>query len=483
MGSSSGINYRETYFEFPELTKLQGEPNAESLLKLRNELKAYAQSVYSNLSDGAHGHLALVLSDAQYALLTNQPFVRPLHPGTLAIPDGTTGPMSTVMKEAHHERLRLFREVQGVEKALIQQIIQAIEPPYLASIRDRASNSIRGTVHEVLEHLRIVYGRVSPQMLEDRAEELRTMSYNTQHPVDIVFNAVEDYADFAELGDDLAITQSQKIAKAYIILNKTRRFKNDITDWNRLPAIEKTWTNFKDQFRRAHQELRETTDVTLDESDLQRSNAHLVQQVVEGMQHAMSNDANTDHSEILSQMSNSATRVTESQQQLQAQIQHMQHAMGVLQSQVTNQTSQQNRGYQPGPSSGYQHSNGYQDHSFPAAGYQEQGYRGNGYQSNGYQGNAYQGNGYQGNSFQQRHQGGFQGRGRGSTHQGRGSVGRGTQGGRGSPFPRGRNTSVYCWTHGGCGHPSNECQTKIAGHQSAATFENKMGGSTRNCPH
>jgi hypothetical protein len=103
------------------------------------------------------------------------------------------------------------------------------------------------------------------------------------------------------------------------------------------------------------------------------------------MQHAMSNDANTDHSKILSQMSNSATRVSESQQQLQAQIQHMQHAMGVLQSQVTNQASQQNRGYQPGPSSGYQHSNGYQDHLFPGAGYQEQGYRGSGYQSNDYQ--------------------------------------------------------------------------------------------------
>ena len=72
---SSGINYRETYFEFPELTKLPGEPTSESLHKLRTELKANAQSVYSNLSDGAHGHLALVLSDAQYALITAQPFV------------------------------------------------------------------------------------------------------------------------------------------------------------------------------------------------------------------------------------------------------------------------------------------------------------------------------------------------------------------------------------------------------------------------
>jgi hypothetical protein len=249
---SSGINYRETYFEFPELTKLPGEPTSESLHKLRNELKANAQSVYSNLSDGAHGHLALVLSDAQYALITAQPFVRPLHPGPLAIDAGTTGPMATVLKEAHQEQLRLFREVQGVEKALIQQLVQAVEAPYLASLRDRISNSLRGTVYQVLEHLQTNYGRVSPQMLEDREQELRTMTYNTKYPIDTVFNAVEDYVDYAELGNQ-PLTQRQVIAKAYVILNKTRRFKTDITDWNRRPDLKKSWINFKDNFRRAHQ--------------------------------------------------------------------------------------------------------------------------------------------------------------------------------------------------------------------------------------
>ena len=73
---SSGINYRETYFEFPELTKLQGEPNADLQ-------RVQSQPVTSSLSEGAHGHLALVLSDTQYAILTQQPFVRPVHPGPL----------------------------------------------------------------------------------------------------------------------------------------------------------------------------------------------------------------------------------------------------------------------------------------------------------------------------------------------------------------------------------------------------------------
>jgi hypothetical protein len=80
--------------------------------------------------------------------------------------------MATVMKEAYQERIRLFREVQGVEKALMQQIVQAVEAPYLSSIPDRDSNSLQGAVCDILTYLQEVYGRVSPQMLENRDNDL-----------------------------------------------------------------------------------------------------------------------------------------------------------------------------------------------------------------------------------------------------------------------------------------------------------------------
>ena len=41
-------------------------------------------------------------------------------------------------------------------------------------------------------------------------------------------------------------------------------------------------------------------------------------------------------------------------------------------------------------------------------------------------------------------------------------------------------TNCYCWTHGACGHTSKECRTRADGHQTAATFQNRMGGSTKN---
>jgi hypothetical protein len=93
----------------------------------------------------------------------------------VVIAAGTTGPMIAKLKDEQNKQLRLFREVEGVEKALIQQIVKAIEPTYLVSLRDRNNNSLWSTVNEILAHLQTTYGRISPQMMENQEQELRAM--------------------------------------------------------------------------------------------------------------------------------------------------------------------------------------------------------------------------------------------------------------------------------------------------------------------
>ena len=127
------------------------------------------------ISDGLNGHLGLVLNPATYALISNQAFVSPAHPGTIIIPPVTTGPMATVLKEAHHERLRVFREVQGVDRALKQQITAAVESKYLAAIRNRVTNTLTGNVYQILDHLSTAYGKVTVTILEDKEMRLRSL--------------------------------------------------------------------------------------------------------------------------------------------------------------------------------------------------------------------------------------------------------------------------------------------------------------------
>ena len=60
------VDLKQTFFDYPELSKISGEPTLGSLMTLRNELKANAQSVSTTLGGGANGHLGLVLSEQAY---------------------------------------------------------------------------------------------------------------------------------------------------------------------------------------------------------------------------------------------------------------------------------------------------------------------------------------------------------------------------------------------------------------------------------
>jgi hypothetical protein len=289
---------------------------------------------------------------------------------------GTSGPMIATLKDTHNEQLRLYREVEGIEKGLIQQIVKAIEPTYLASLRNRNSNSLRGTVNKILAHLQTTYGCISPQMMKNREQELRTMVYNRKFPIHTIFNAVEDFLDYAELAQQ-PITTHQTIAKAYLLLNKTGRFKQAITEWNRKPAIEKTSPKFKAHFCQAHQEFRETTDMTLTESELAQNNANLVQQVVDGLQSAFTPDETlqNESAELITQMANSATRSNETQHA--TQLAQMQQAMALLQAQVQQQhhPAPAPNHYPPAyPPRGAQH----QPHYPPRGGWAAFGYQGRG---------------------------------------------------------------------------------------------------------
>ena len=106
-----------------------------------------------------------------------------------------------------------------MEKALIPQIVSAINAEFLTALRNRTTNAIPGPVHLVLDYLKDTYGKFTPQLLDKKETLLRTINYTPESHIDTIFTAVEDLADYAEL-NGAKMTQQETIAKAYIILNK-----------------------------------------------------------------------------------------------------------------------------------------------------------------------------------------------------------------------------------------------------------------------
>ena len=134
-GSSSIPNYRETVFEYADLTVIHGEPTYDSLKLLLNQLKANARAVRMSLGGGRHGHLGLVLSPQQYAVFApTTPYFAPPHPGPLIIPPYQLPHITQQAQFNHNEQVRLFNKCHNVEQALRKQLISAIDDSYLAAL-------------------------------------------------------------------------------------------------------------------------------------------------------------------------------------------------------------------------------------------------------------------------------------------------------------------------------------------------------------
>ena len=269
--SISAVNYRETHFAYPDLTRIIGCPTYDTLHILKNEIKANAISVHSNLGGGQHGNLGLVISPAAYTRVSQVPYVLPLHPGELVIVEGTTRHVADHQSRTHAESLRVFHEIRGIERTLFQQIVQAIDSTYLASARDRNTGQFNGTAYQTLHHLISVHGKISPSQLNDLESTTKNMVYDPQSPVDVVFNQVEDLIEFGDMAL-CPFSAGQTINIAYTIINKTRRFKDAIIAWNRRAPQDKTWINFKIHFREAHAELLETGTLTMETAGYHQAN-------------------------------------------------------------------------------------------------------------------------------------------------------------------------------------------------------------------
>ena len=138
------------------------------LSRLSSKPATHTQPVHSNLGGGTLGHLGLILTVARYALISPMPYVRPpIHPGVLTIQAGTARIPSETAARAHAESLRVFYEVRGVEQALIQQIVSAIDQQYLIALRNRQTGQFTGNVLQILQYLHQTYGRISPGQLGD----------------------------------------------------------------------------------------------------------------------------------------------------------------------------------------------------------------------------------------------------------------------------------------------------------------------------
>ena len=475
MISTSNGDYR-SLFEIKEATKLTGEPTFETLTTLQDQLKINAQAIPSVLGGGNHGHLGLVVSPAEYQMITLTPFVRPTNPGVFVLTQqmqNYTVEQIEFLRQQHNATLALYNQVEQVESALKQFISDSIPQEYLLSLCHTVTKKLTGTIPNIMRQLFNTYGNITAQLFMEKQNILNNHVYDTSKPIDTVFNLAKDYQDYAAAFGNPQ-PQGTIITTCYNILRKTGRFTSALQKWNKKTDADKTWENFKTHFRQAAKHLREFAPTTMAEAGYTQQMANAIAEgLASRIQEAPQNTEQAE--EFIQNLSNAVQQNQDMLPQLFQSLHLMSDNISALQNDVNSLNAATAPRRQPAPAPTQQqpmqappqfqppppptfhpHINappGYQGFIPPTPGTQF---------------NLPPQQQFQPRFVSGRGQGRGGGRSRNGGRGGRGYAGRGYQ-------PRQQQQNHFCWTHGFGNHPSGQCRNPHYGHQWSATAKDPMG--------
>ena len=414
------VDYASSYFKYKTPTPIIGTPTNKTLKRLKQELRANAASVESDLGGGDHGYLGLILTDVEYALVSDDAFVAPNYPDPLTIPAGTDPVAALTIRERYKEDKKAYYECKNVEKSLQRHVQDAIEDKYLDMLIDEDTQLINEDIPTVLTYLFDLYGKIPSEEVKQKETEIRAMIYNPADPLILLYNPIEKLKTMA-ISADIPYTNDQLLDIGLTVIRNTRDFEQALGDWEAKPDADKTWDNYKEHFKTAQKQLKAIRGPTMQQAGYHHAN-HLAQRLRE--------DIHQRDTELMSVIQTAMTTSTDVPSVAPSDI-----SMSTTSPQVT----------------------GIQHHA-----------------------NVTQTDPVQVEMLKllQQMQQSFA-----STNQSERGTGRRRQN-RKTPDDATRprtQTDKYCWTHGACAHHSAECRFKATGHQDNATKDNKLNGSKAYC--
>ena len=463
-------------FEVQDVPKIHGEPDYESITKLKDILKANASRITSELGGGGHGHLGLILSALEYGAVSHIPYIRPAHPGPLEIPHGTAQHAATALRLDHKKAILLYHETIDLDNALKKQVADCLENVWTDELRDVTTNTIVATIPQIFDHLYGAYGDITSELLKEREQSTRDMTYVLTEPLAKIYAEIDDLQKLG-MAANLPFTPQQLTDIALTIIKKTGDFQEGLSEWFKLPRTSQTYVTLKRHFQAARSNLKKIRGPTMaaagygvanhlsqevqsvrdDISQLQMAQTSVLEAIndSQGMLASVANHlSSTGGTPSVSTMGNpesvaymNATmqnsEVTLMIRRLQEELAQVRANMG--QTQLLQSIAPQTQTTAPLQPTFFTPQ--------PGRGRRRRGPRGR-------------------QTRQQRDQGGQQTQQAQQTQTAPVTQQNSRRNQTGPFVPK------YCWTHGVCGHCSRDCFLPAPNHQTAATLQNKMGGNT-----
>ena len=251
-------------FPHPTLTTIVGEPTLESITLQQNEHNGNLASITSNLGDGSTGLLIISMKPSTFLTIHPGAFVKPTNPGAAPDPVEIAAANSATkiadIYRAHKLSADVYSEFIDAERISVKLALDSMDEIYYKALKHEHTGYARVSLRALLDHLVTTYAAIDQFDLETNQAKM-TERYDPASPIETLFDQISNGAAFAELGDR-AFTPEQIVDTAILCVAKTGVFQDDLKDWNRKAAADKTWKAFKTFFAKAHRDWKANLRLT-----------------------------------------------------------------------------------------------------------------------------------------------------------------------------------------------------------------------------
>ena len=141
------------------LHAIVGQPTLQAVQKLVEQLSAYSSHFHTNVWDGRHGHLSLVLDQAKMRVVTNTAaldcsrLTKPelVHPG---ITRDTKGRDLLEYQEKQKQKWSEYYFMLVVDAVAVEAIAAAVDEQYIDELREEYVGYKNATIKTMIKQLR-----------------------------------------------------------------------------------------------------------------------------------------------------------------------------------------------------------------------------------------------------------------------------------------------------------------------------------------
>jgi hypothetical protein len=138
-------------------TKIHRQQTDQDLTLLKKELITIAANIPTALGGGNHGHAGITVEQAKYlVMMGGTAFINPIHPGIhpTSLAANVAAGTRAMAGAVHKEQISQFKIFAGVEHAIKEITLKAVEHDYLLEIEDKTLGFLNQTPRQMIDHLR-----------------------------------------------------------------------------------------------------------------------------------------------------------------------------------------------------------------------------------------------------------------------------------------------------------------------------------------